>query len=104
MEPVDVLTVLRLAADPIDSPELYDFLVISGVVRAEEGVAEAFRGIIDGDLESARVSVDTGGGGGTLVIWFRLWEPGKIDMRCMRFVSVGLMVLAPSPLTCGGVP
>lgn len=103
-EPVDVLTVLKLAAEPIDSPELYDFLVISGVVRAEDGVAEALRGIMDGDLESARVSVAIGGGGGTLVTWLRLWEPGNMDIRCMRFVSVGLIVLAPSPLTCGGVP
>ena len=50
----------------MESPELYDFLVISGVVLAEDGVAEALRGIMDGDLESARISFDSCGGGGTL--------------------------------------
>lgn len=41
-------------------------MLISGVVLDEEGVTEAFLGIIDGDLELGRVSIDTGGGGGTL--------------------------------------
>lgn len=63
-EPVDVLTVLKLTVDPTERPELYDFLLISGVVLDEDGVADAFLGIIDGDLEAARVSIETGGGGG----------------------------------------
>jgi hypothetical protein len=67
-EPVDVRTVLKLAFDPIERPELYDFLFGSGVVRAEEGVTDVFLGIIDGDLDSARVSRVTGGGGGTFMI------------------------------------
>jgi hypothetical protein len=64
-EPVDVLTVLKLTVEPTERPELYDFLLISGVVLDEDGVADAFLGIIDGDLEAARVSIETGGGGGT---------------------------------------
>lgn len=63
-EPVDVLTVLKLTVEPTERPELYDFLLISGVVLDEDGVADAFLGIIDGDLEAARVSIETGGGGG----------------------------------------
>ena len=69
-EPVDVLTVLALAFDPTERPELYDFLLISGVVRADEGVADAFLGIIDGDLESDRTSPVIGNG--TFVRWFKL--------------------------------
>lgn len=64
MEPVEVLTVLKLVLEFTDRPELYDFREISGVVRAEEGVADALRGIMDGDLESALVSLVNGGGGG----------------------------------------
>lgn len=40
------------------------------MVLDEDGVAEAFLGIIEGDLDSARFStwlfIDTGGGGGGL--------------------------------------
>lgn len=61
-EPVEVLTVLALAFEPTERPELYDFLLMSGVVRAEEGVADAFLGIMDGDLESGRTSPDMGKG------------------------------------------
>ena len=57
--------------EPIDNPELYDFLLISGVVREDDGVAVAFLGIIDGDLDVARKSV-AGGGGGALATWFKL--------------------------------
>lgn len=73
---------------------------MSGVVRAEEGVPEVLLGIIEGDRDSARVSIDTGGGGGTLMMWFRLWEVGIVDMRFALLVSVGLMVLAPRPVAC----
>ena len=59
---------------------------------------EVLLGIIEGDLESARVSIDTGGGGGTFMTWFRLWEVGMVDMRFALLVSVGLIVLAPSPV------
>jgi len=45
---------------------------MSGVVRDEDGVAVAFRGIIDGDLDAERASKDTGGGGGAFATWFRL--------------------------------
>lgn len=76
IDPVDVVRVLKLLVDPIDSPELYDFLLLmSGVVRAEDGVRDGFRGIIEGDLESSLVLIDTGGGGGgTLAIMFMLCD------------------------------
>lgn len=61
---------LKLFDEPIDRPELYDFLLISGVVRDDDGVAEAFRGIMEGDLECSRGS--RGGGGGASAMWFRL--------------------------------
>lgn len=84
--------------EPTERPELYDFLLISGVVRDDDGVAEAFLGIIDGDLEAARVSDDTGGPDAALETWFKLMDCGIMDMRFIRLVSVGLMVLAPSPV------
>jgi hypothetical protein len=61
-------------------------------------VAEAFLGIIDGDLDAARVSDDTGGPDATLETWFELMDCGIMDMRFIRLVSVGLMVRAPSPV------
>lgn len=65
---------LKLAVDPMESPELYDFLLLmSGVVRADEGVNDALRGIMEGDRDSARTSSDIGGGGGgTLASMFKL--------------------------------
>lgn len=69
-EPVDVLTVLKLMEDPTDRPELYDFRFISGVVRDEEGVAEAFRGIIEGERECSRCSRGGGGGASAMLFMF----------------------------------
>jgi len=93
--------VLKLVVEPMDSPELYDFrLLISGVVRDEEGVPDAFRGIMEGERESARVSIETGGGGGTLARKLRLCDCGIVDNRFIRRVSVGLMVRAPKPVAC----
>lgn len=54
-------------------------------------------------MEFVCVFVDIGGGGGMFVIWFRFWELGKIDMCCMCFVFVGLMVFVLSLFICGGV-
>lgn len=71
---------------------------MSGVVLDEEGVPEAFLGIIEGDLDSARFSIDTGGGGGGLETWFRLIDWGMIESLFILRVSVGLIVLAPSPV------
>jgi hypothetical protein len=67
----------------------------SGVVRNEDGV-EVFRGIIDGDREDARTEALAsiccvgvfGMGGG----------PCKVDIRFILLASVGLTVLAPSPV------
>lgn len=97
-EPVDVLTVLKLMVEPTERPELYDFLLISGVVRDDDGVAEAFLGIIDGDLEAARVSIETGGFAGTFETWLELMDCGIMDIRFNLLVSVGLMVRAPRPV------
>ncbi len=55
IDPVEVLTVLKLVEEPTDSPELYDFRLGSGVVLEEEGV-EALRGNIDGDRDDERIS------------------------------------------------
>lgn len=59
MDPTDVRWVLKLAFEVAESPELYDFLLGSGVVRCEEGV-EVLRGIIEGDRELGRGSLDGG--------------------------------------------
>lgn len=72
VEPIEVLTVLKLMDEVTERPELYDFRLISGVVLDEDGVPEAFLGIMEGDLDSARVSMDTGGGGGTFEDWLKL--------------------------------
>lgn len=96
-EPVEVRTVLKLLVEVMDRPELYDFLLNSGVVRDEEGV-DVFRGSIEGERDEARRSdvgrgwVDTGGGMRGVL--------GMMDMRFIRLVSVGLMVLAPRPVAC----
>lgn len=98
IEPVDVRTVLKLVVEPTDSPELYDFRFGSGVVREEDGV-EILRGSIEGDREEARTSVATGSG--FAEVWGVTWpDGGCIDIRFIRLVSVGLMVLAPSPVAC----
>ncbi len=70
---------------------------MSGVVLADDSVPEVFLGIIEGDLDSALVSMETGGGGGTSITWLKLWDVGMVDMRFALLVSVGLIVLAPSP-------
>jgi len=83
--------------EPIDSPELYDFLFGSGVVRDDDGV-EVFRGNIDGERDEERTSAAGGGGGGGFMTWEVLCECGIVDIRFILRVSVGLMVLAPSPV------
>lgn len=100
-EPVEVLTVLRLAVEPMERPELYDLRwLTSGVVRAEDGVKEVLRGIMEGERDSARVSRETGGGGGgTLLSTLRLCDWGRTDNRFILLVSVGLIVRAPKPVT-----
>lgn len=76
-------------------PELYDFLLGSGVVLCEEGVA-VFRGSIEGDREDGRGSVNGGGGRGSKIMEL-LAELGMVDILFIRCASVGLTVLAPSP-------
>ena len=61
MEPVEVLTVLKLIDEPIERPELYDFRFGSGVVLEEDGV-DVFRGSMDGDREVERASLEPAGG------------------------------------------
>lgn len=98
IDPIEVLAVLKLFDELTESPELYDFRLISGVVLDDEGVPEAFLGIIEGDLDSARVSIDTGGGGGTLVEVGVFCDAGMVESRFILRVSVGLIVLAPRPV------
>jgi hypothetical protein len=61
MEPVEVLTVLKLVDDPTDKPELYDLRFGSGVVRDEDGVEVVFRGSIDGERDEERTSAGRSG-------------------------------------------
>ena len=68
-------------------------MFISGVVLEEEGV-DVFRGIMDGEREWERVSMLTGGP----FVWDGACE-GCIDIRFIRCVSVGEIVLAPRPVT-----
>jgi hypothetical protein len=75
----------------------------SGVVREDDGVPEVRRGIIEGDFDSALsvgLFIDTGGGGGGVDTWPRLTDCGMVDIRFILLVSVGLIVLAPSPVAC----
>jgi hypothetical protein len=70
----------------------------SGVVRDEDGVG-AFLGSIEADGEREGGRVSAAGGGGTPpggCSW--AWGGGNEDKRFMRRVSVGLIVLAPSPV------
>lgn len=62
-------------------------------------MSDGFLGLIKGDPEFDLLSIDTGGGGGMLLGWLIGCGGGGImDMRFIRRVSVGLMVLAPKPL------
>ncbi len=99
IDPVDVRTVLKLFTEPTESPELYDFLFGSGVVREEEGV-EILRGSMDGERDEARTSVDSGGGGFIDACDWSPWFWCIFDIRFIRLVSVGLMVRAPRPVAC----
>lgn len=94
-DPVDVREVLKLVLELIESPELYDFRLISGVVRDDDGV-DTFRGSIEGDRDDV-LFIDLSGwgvggvcgiGGGQLMV----------DSLIALRASVGLTVLAPSPL------
>lgn len=83
-----------LMFEPIERPELYDFRLGSGVVREDEGVG-IFLGSIDGEREEVRLEISGCGGvfgmGGAFC---------KTDNRFALLASVGLMVLAPSPVAC----
>lgn len=82
--------------EPTERPELKDFLFGSGVVLEEDGV-EIFRGTMDGERDEARTSVGALGGRGGFAVGVEFGE-GCIDIRFIRRVSVGLIVLAPSPV------
>jgi hypothetical protein len=102
-DPVDVLAEFMLKHDVADKTELYDLRCISGVVREDDGVPEVLLGIIEGDFDSALSTwlfIDTGGGGGGVETWPRLTDCGIVDIRFILLVSVGLIVLAPSPVAC----
>lgn len=92
-DPVEVRDVLWLALDPTERPELYDFRLISGVVREDDGV-ETFLGNIEGDSEEVRlVGISSCGGvfgiGGAFC---------RTDNLFALRASVGLTVLAPNPV------
>lgn len=92
----------------------------SGVVRRDEGV-DVFEGSKDGDRDEARTSPDAGSDTAAswdasrlllfallallvvllppILIVMLLLLGGMTDMRFSLLVSVGLMVLAPSPVT-----
>ena len=74
----------------------------SGVVRDEEGV-DIFLGNIEGDLEDVRIVDISGCGvGGVFGIGGAFC---RIDIRFALRASVGLTVLAPSPVACDeGIP
>lgn len=71
-------------------------------MREDEGVPEAFLGNIDGDRDVGRVLGSLGNCGGTAGDGGRLWLTTCVwcieDMRFIRLVSVGLIVLAPRPV------
>ena len=71
----------------------------SGVVLDEEGV-DIFLGNIEGDLEDVRIADISGCVGGVFGIG---GTPCKIDIRFALRASVGLTVLAPSPVACDDV-
>jgi hypothetical protein len=101
MEPVEVLTVLKLVVEPTERPELYDFLFGSGVVLDEDGVEVVLRGSIDGDRDEARTSF-----GGSGVVEVNTWVVSLgwcIDIRFALRVSVGLIVRAPRPVAWPGM-
>ena len=72
-------------------------MLISGVVRDDDGV-ETFRGSIDGEREEVRRVCSGCGVGGVL----GMGGAGcMIDNLFARRASVGLIVLAPSPVAMG---
>lgn len=74
---------------------------MSGVVREDDGV-DVFLGATEGERDAARSSAAAiGGGGGALAICARLCcILCIVDSLFIRLASVGLIVLAPSPVAC----
>ena len=79
--------------DELETPELYDLRLGSGVVREEDGVS-VFRGIAGGDASHGGSACTMGGvygmGGGF----------GIMDILFILRASVGLIVRAPRPVAC----
>jgi hypothetical protein len=99
-DPVDVRVELKLVLEDTDNPELYDFRLCSGVVRDEDGVT-LLRGIKDGEVTVARVCVSAsaaiGSGCGVGGV-DGIGGAGAIDSLFILRTSVGLIVLAASPV------
>ena len=93
-EPVKVRAALKLAVDPVESREPKGRLIDDGV-----GV---FRGSTEGDRDDVRITEASAWGvGGVFGIGGAFFNEGvfcKTDKRFALLASVGLTVLAPSPL------
>lgn len=93
-ELVEVRATFKLAFDPVESREPNGKLIEDGV-----GV---FRGSTDGDRDAVRIfevsAWVVGGVLGSGGAFFNEGAPCRIDSRFARRASVGLTVLAPSPV------
>lgn len=96
-EPVEVRCVLKLALDATERPELKDFRLFMSGEALDDGGVDILRGIIEGEWELDRSSVGSGEGFANCCTGAGRGCGGAMDMRFALFVSVGEIVLAPSP-------
>lgn len=87
--------------DEVDTTELRDLRLGSGVVRADDGVI-LFRGIGAGDVAGSGL-VEKGSACGVVGVWGTGGALGMIDILFILRASVGLMVRAPRPVACGAI-
>lgn len=85
--------------DEVDTAELMDLRLGSGVVRADDGVT-LFRGIWEGEVAD-RGFDKKGSGCGVGGVWGIGGALGMMDILFILRASVGLMVRAPKPVACG---
>jgi hypothetical protein len=102
-DPVEVRAGLKLAVDPVESREPKDLRLMSGVMLTDDGVG-VFLGSADGERDAVRIVEESGWGvGGVCGIGGAFCNEGapcKTDNRFALLASVGLTVLAPSPVAC----
>lgn len=87
--------------DEVDTADMRDLRLGSGVVRADDGVT-LFRGIGAGDVAGSSF-VEKGSGCGVVGVWGIGGALGMIDILFILRASVGLMVRAPRPVACGAI-